>query len=288
MKRVASVVVAMIALSACAHQQAGTPRGPVTFAGELRHCCVSAEKYPPWLVSLVEPAAPLVGRAIGSVVWRKGHLAGTSAQQEIAAALRPLDIVVVSSRGRLSGRMVPGLFGHVAIYLGTEEQLRRQGVWHDPRVVPHHARIRAGAVMIEADKKGVHLAAARRVLDTDRVAVLRPRLSGDRRSRAATAAFFQHVGYRYDFNFDNATEERLYCAELASRIMPELAMPERTVYGRRTFIPDEIVAGAALGRARLAPVLYVRPRAGGWERASRDDLVADIAARWTRASPARD
>lgn len=281
MKQIIPITVAAITLSACAHQQAGPSQGQVMLDGELRQCCLSPEKYPPWLISLAEPAAPVVGRAIGSIRWRKGLLAGTSAEQEIVSTLQPLDIVAVSSPGRLSGRMVPGLFSHVAIYLGTEEQLRREGVWCDARVAPHHAEIRAGATFIEADKKGVHLSPARRVLDTDRVAVLRPRFSGDRRQRAAVAALFGHLGYKYDFNFDNATEERLYCAELAGRTMPEIDLPERIVYGRRTSLPDEIVAGAATGRSRLTPILYARPRGEGWEKASRADLVADIAVRWT-------
>lgn len=63
--------------------------------------------------------------------------------------------------------------------------------------------------------------------------------------------------------------------------MPEIDLPERIVYGRRTSLPDEIVAGAAAGRSRLTPILYVRPRREGWEKASRAELVADIAARWT-------
>lgn len=281
MKRIISIAVATIALSACAHQQAGFPQKQVTLDGELRQCCVSAEKYPPWLISLAEPAAPAIGRAIGTVILRKGRLAGTTAQQEIVSALQPLDIVAVSSPGRLSGRMVPGLFSHVAIYLGTEAQLRRKGAWRDPRVVPHHAAIGSGAVFIEADRKGVHLSTARHVLDTDRVAVLRPRHSGDRRQRAAIAVLFGHLGSSYDFNFDNATEDALYCAELAGRAMPELGLPERIVYGRRTSLPDEIVAAAAAGRSRLAPILYVRPRGQGWEKASKARMVADIAARWT-------
>lgn len=65
--------------------------------------------------------------------------------------------------------------------------------------------------------------------------------------------------------------------------MPEIALPERTLYGRKTFMPDEIIAQAAVGQSRLALALYVRHRpSAAWESASRNDLIADIASAWRR------
>ena len=275
------LLLVTIALAGCIHQQQKpTSMGAATFAGNLSQCCLNPEKYPAWLVDLVEPAAPLVGRTIAHVVWRQGYLANGMAQRAILSVLKPLDILVLSSKGRMSGHTIPGLFGHAAIYLGTETELRQMGAWDDPRIVPYQKRIRAGAMMIEADQDGIHLSPARFVLNADRVVVLRPHLTSNRRRREVITGFVEHIGQRFDFHFDNASSERLYCTELINHVMPEAGLPARRLYGRQSTLPDEVVARAAIGKSNLNLVLYVRSLSPQWESASRRMLVADIASAW--------
>lgn len=71
----------------------------------MADCCIDIEpeRLPPLLVASIEPAAPIIGRVIGNIAWRDGHLARADARHHVEAELRPLDIVVVSSKGRLSG-----------------------------------------------------------------------------------------------------------------------------------------------------------------------------------------
>lgn len=275
------LVLVTVALAGCIHQQQKpTSMGTATFAGNLSQCCLNAEKYPAWLVDLIEPAAPLVGRTIAHVVWRQGYLANGMALKTITRVLKPLDIIVLSSKGRMSGHTIPGLFGHAAIYLGTETELRQIGAWGDPRIVPYQERIRAGAMMLEADQDGILLSPARVVLNADRVVVLRPHLASNRRRREVIAGFVQHIGRRFDFHFDNASPERLYCTELINHVMPEAGLPARRLYGRQSTLPDEVVARAAIGKSNLKLVLYVRSLSPQWESASRRMLVADIASAW--------
>lgn len=248
-------------------------------AGGAGGCCASVERYPAWLVEALEPAAPVIGRIVGSIVWRDGYIPAAGGARRIADALRPLDILVTGSKGRLSNHAIPGHFVHFAVHLGSEAQLRRAGLWNDPRVVPHHAALEAGRVFIEADHRGVHLSTAETVLSADHVAVLRPQLAPQRRRRA-TGDFLDHAGSRFDFLFDSAEDVRLYCAELVCHLLPELRMPKRNVYGRSTIIPDDVVLRAARGQGLLRLVLYVRARPGKWEQASPADLVEDIARAW--------
>lgn len=269
LRRTSIGLAAALLLGGCVHS--GNPGGA---------CCEGAERYPDWMIDIYEPVAPVLGDAFGRVVMRRGLLAERpDVLRHITQRLRPLDILVVSSKGRLTGNLIPGLFSHTVAYVGSESQLKALGVWDDPAIRPHQEAIRAGKVMIEADHRGVHLTTAATALETDRVAVFRPRVTHQRR---IAALLISHVGTPYDFVFDNSDTGELYCAELIDHAMPEIRMPSRELYGRRLFLPDDAIAAGISGRMRATPVLYVRATASGWEDAGTADLKRDLAAAWRR------
>ena len=267
-----TALAAALLLAGCVHS--GSPGGA---------CCDGAERYPRWMIDVYEPVAPVLGDAIGRVELRRGLLAERpDALRHIAQRLRPLDILIVSSKGRLTGNLIPGLFSHTVVYVGSESELKALGAWDDPAVRPHHAAIRAGKVMIESDHRGVHLTTAATALDTDRVAVFRPRIGSRGHHRRVAAVLISHLGTPYDFVFDNGDAEKLYCAELIDHAMPGIGMPSRELYGRRMFLPDDAIAAGTDGRMRATPVLYVRATASGWEGVGTAELKRDLAAAWRR------
>lgn len=274
--RRAFVVVALATaalLSACTHDPGHGPKGGTG-------CCADAERQPRWLVAAAEPFAPIVGEVVGPITWRHGYIADETTQKRFVAGLQPLDVVVVSSKGRLTGHLIPGLFQHATIYVGSERELRALGMWSHPSVVPHQEAIRRGARFIEADRKGVHLSPPSAVLDTDRAVALRPRIATPGWQRRAAATLFGALGTRFDFNFDAARADRLFCAELVCHAMPELKLPRNKVYGRDTIIPDRVVYEAARGNPRLRFVTYA---AGGpteirWP--GRTELLDDLRKAW--------
>ncbi|WP_296766277.1 YiiX/YebB-like N1pC/P60 family cysteine hydrolase [Sediminimonas sp.] len=255
----------------------------------LEGCCANAESYPPPLVHLANPLAPVIGRIVGGVVMRKGYLAQPAAYAAAEDGLRPLDVLFVSSNGRLSGTMLPGLFSHAVIYLGSEAELKALGIWDDPALKPHHAAIRAGKTYIESSSPGVHLSDVEYVLATDAVAILRPPIKTRARQREAVRDFARRIGSDFDFHFDNATDDKLYCAELAAKTMPEAEMPTRRLYGRQTIMPDDVVALAVTGRGKMDFVGYLRGTRTGWHRYDRETLIADMNMHWrtTRRDPDR-
>lgn len=242
----------------------------------LEGCCLNSETYPRPLIAIADPIAPLIGRTVGAIVMREGYLQHPEAQAAVMERVRPLDLVIASSKGRLSGHALPGVFSHVVIYLGTEAQLKSLGMWDDPVVVPFHEEIRAGRVFIESDSPGVHLSSAETVLHTDAVAILRPDITKKSRKRAAMRELYGRIGKDFDFRFDNSTTDQIYCAELANIAMPELKMPTRLLYGRRAVVPNDVVALAATGGGHLALVAYVRGRKEGWKVASTKQLLLDL------------
>ena len=240
----------------------------------------SIERYPPALIAAAEPLAPAVGFVVSHVQWRQGYL---SAHPQVLATLqrrlRPLDLLVFSSRGRLSGRTGSGLFGHSAVYLGTERQLRALGMWDDPAVVPHRAEIRAGNTIIEAGQlHDTVLAPPSRMANTDRLALMRPADRGGAWRRKALRTLFSSVGKRFDHHFRLSEHETLYCTELIDLAFPELRLPRHPAYGREIILPDDLALKAARPGGGVSLVWYARGTADGWTQGGARTLISDIEA----------
>lgn len=187
---------------------------------------------------------------------------------------RPLDVILIGNDSRLSGLSGPGLFGHAAIYLGTEAQLRALGIWDDPAVVPFHPDIRKGKVAIEALDIDVHLSGPPALFETDHMALLRPRAISAARKRTAAIALFREIGAPFDFHFDNGDPSQIYCTELIDRVLPELRLPAREIYGRELILPDDVAARVLTGEVPMDLVLFIRGYPVGWRSLGENDLAA--------------
>lgn len=233
--------------------------------------------YPPWLIRIAEPAAPAIGMAISQVQWRNGYLdTGGGALNHVRPRIRPLDVFLFSNKGRLSGHTGAGLFGHSAVYLGTERELKSMGLWNDPAVVPHHDAIRRGLTIVESGQAhGTTLTPVSRLVETDRLVVLRPQL-GNQRKEAAIVRLFSLVGTRFDHNYRLDESERVFCTELIDLGIPELRLPRRPSYGREVILPDDVALEAVSGKGRLRYVAYLRADRERWESAGPASLAADI------------
>lgn len=248
----------------------------------LAACATSGQQnevgaYPSWLISVAEPAAPAIGMAISTVQWRHGRLSSDgSALAYLRTRMQPLDVLLFSNKHRLSGHTGAGLFGHSAVYLGSERELKALGLWSHPAVVPHHAAVREGRLVIEsAQAHGTALAPVAHLTDTDRVVLLRPQL-GKERKEADIVRLFGFVGKRFDHHYRLDESERVFCTELIELGIPELRLPRRETYGREVILPDDIARQAISGKGHLRFVAYLRADLESWERAGSADLHADI------------
>ncbi len=247
----------------------------------LQACCTDMEDYPLWFVDMARTVAPPLGTVLSHVAWRSGYLKSKrDAQQAILDVLQPLDILLVSSKGRRSGQVIPGLFGHAAVYLGTEQDLRRVGAWPSPEIKPHVTDIHNGLIFIEADARGVHLSKASTVLNTDAVAILRPRVTNKAQRRKAVLDYFKALGMKFDFLFDVDSPDCTFCTELIHRVMPHLDLPIMEIYGVRTIMPDSVAVSAITKPRNLAFVGYIKADRDGWRQRSAADLAEDIGGHW--------
>lgn len=272
-----------LVLMGCVSLVSVTPEPTPDDRHGLVWCCKTGERFPQWLVEIVAPTAPLTGRLIGNISYRKSYLTERhDAHRFLLARLQPLDVVMTGSTARLSGQTIPGHFGHAIVYLGTEQQLRSQGLWQsvDPR---HREAISQGQIFLEAEGEEVHLSDSNYVFDNDHVAVLRPSLSNNARRREIMRDYVATIGTPFDYFFNLAEPSCVYCTELIHRVVPELDLPVDTLYGREVIMPDAVVAKALRGQGRLSLVTYVRGEPDGWAERNRRDLVSDIEAEWAPA-----
>lgn len=193
------------------------------------------------------------GNMVGLVETRKGYLyhMSESEKDDLIAEMKPLDVLMEKTPFRLTDKMIPGHYGHVAIWLGTESQLKDLGVWEQIPVAIQ-TKIRSGHRIVEALRPGVELNALEHFLNIDDFLVLRDTRSDitDEYRRKAILQAVAQIGKEYDFNFDVHTHERIVCSEIAYVVFSDVKWPLEETLKRYTISPDN-VAQLAVGQSRM-------------------------------------
>lgn len=279
----ATLIVSALLLSGCGLKQVhpdftGLPADsdPKAFT-----CCHDPERWPEEIANLSLAIAPV---ALEFNPLAKGDIPGAltgkqAAFDHIVATARPLDLLLFANKTYIGGRFVPGRFTHSSIYLGTEAELREIGMWNDPAIRPLQNDIRAGKIFLEAFRPVVRMIEPEKILQTDAVAILRPKLSLAQRREAARRGVAR-LGAPFDYWFDNRTKNDLACTELIQYAMPWISFEETISYGRPAVMPDAMVAQGIRGEG-LTFVEHVRGvDGGGFVVEGVRPVMADIAAFW--------
>jgi hypothetical protein len=204
----------------------------------------------------------------------------TQAQiQDLTQILQPGDLILERQNWYLSNGFLPGFWKHMALYVGSAEDLERRGLSVDPLVQPHWERFRQSdrhgyqPRVIEVVSAGVIFSPVEHTAAADDLAVLRPRVSESRKN-AAIARAFSHYGKPYDFDFDFFSTDKLVCTELIFRAYDEplhgesVRFPLVRIMGRDTMPADEVVRMFAWERSMDA-----EPAAQGLPSASQFEFV---------------
>ena len=127
----------------------------------------------------------LFGNTVGMYESRKGKLYGDKkAIKRIKSTLQPLDILLEKTPFRLTDKLIPGHFGHVAIWTGTKAELIDIGIW-DHQIVKQYVdqmernsnpNSKDGKQIIEALRNGVQLSSLEHFMNIDDIAILRPHI----------------------------------------------------------------------------------------------------------------
>lgn len=188
------------------------------------------------------------GNAVGLVETRKGKLLRQGGvADEVRAALRSGDILLEKTPFRLTDKLIPGYWGHAAVWVGSEEELKELEIWDDPAVIPHQEEIRSGRRVVEALRSGVEINKLESFMNIDSLGIMR-RPVADRQARGRVVlAALRQIGKPYDFNFDVESKERVYCSKLVYLAYGDLDWPTQKSLGRTTFTPDDVAVRALQG-----------------------------------------
>ncbi|NNK83040.1 MAG: Poxvirus G6 [Flavobacteriaceae bacterium] len=209
----------------------------------------------------------LFGNTMGLFESRKGKLYGdTTAIEHIKTQLQPLDILLEKTPFRLTDKLIPGHFGHVAIWTGTKAELIDIGIWENPYVSKHADKISTKTdknsknehQIIEALRSGVQLSTLEHFMNVDDFAILRPVFNLKKNKDAQREALlmaFRQIGKKYDFNFDVNTTDKIVCSELAYVSFPTIDWPTEKTLGRHNISPDN-VAKLAWDKVPLELIIF--------------------------------
>ena len=194
----------------------------------------------------------LFGNTVGLYEARKGKLANDeAAKKNIQSVLQPLDILLEKTPFRLTDKLIPGHFGHVAIWTGTKAELIDAEVW-DEAVIQQYADListdrdphsKDQRQVIEALRNGVQLNTLDHFMNVDDIAILRPVFDEDATdtlTKQALMLAFRQIGKEYDFNFDVNTTDKIVCSELAYVSFPSIDWPTQKTLGRHSISPDHV------------------------------------------------
>lgn len=202
----------------------------------------------------------LFGNIAGAIHSREGHLlSDPDALHVMKSTLRPIDIILEKSPFVLTDKFIPGHYGHVAIYLGTKDQLLELGMWDHPEIIPYQSEIEAGKTILEAVRPGVRLNTVDAFLNIDEYTILRKTdglISPVQITEQITRGMNQ-IGLDYDFNFDISTLDKIVCSELIYIVYGHVAWPTRYRLGRPTITPDDIAEILFQKNTRFEMIDYV-------------------------------
>lgn len=199
------------------------------------------------------------GNTVGAFASRKGKLINMSPeeQESVTRALKPLDILLERTPFRLTAKFIPGYYGHVALWVGTEEELKELGIWNHPAVQPHQDAVRQKRLIVEALRPGVQINSFEHFLNIDDLLVMRQEnLNLDQKRRYLITAFRQ-IGKKYDFNFDVETDDTIVCSELAYTVYEDIHWPLEKQLGRYAITPDH-VASMATDPSLFRPIIMYK------------------------------
>lgn len=149
----------------------------------------------------------------------------------------PGDLIFTRRTGYLSNIFIPGYYTHAALYLGTSGEMI--SCFSDCPAIDQIDGSQGW--VIEALNQGVAIQPTAQVLDADKVLVLRPSISNQKKLGVITKAL-QLLGKPYDYNFDFATADKISCSELIwHSYAGELEFKIHQLLGKSFSTPDEMV-----------------------------------------------
>ena len=117
------------------------------------------------------------GNLVGSVEERKGKLyLDKNVEKKLLNLLQAGDVLLEKTPFRLTDRLIPGYWGHAAIWVGDKNDLLSLGLWENEVIKPYQEQISESNHVAEALREGAVLSTLEHFLNIDDLAVLRRKI----------------------------------------------------------------------------------------------------------------
>ena len=200
-------------------------RNSVFHKNDRLHSCI---------YNIVYGGSYVVGNTIGLF-----HQA-TNRQQNadlLRSVLQPFDIVLMKSPHHLTDQFIPGYFGHVGIWLGSELAARLK------EKVAAKDSIK-GKAMVEVLRSGVKISSLKDFADGEVFLVIRLQNLSNELKETIISNVQKQLGKDYDFNFDIESPEAITCTELVYLAYDFVDWQIRYTWSRYTLSPDDLALTA--------------------------------------------
>jgi hypothetical protein len=208
--------------------------------------------------SLISGSAKIWGFLSDNLKWRNGWLNGDKSVLEILKhRLKPLDLIFEKRKYTLSNYTIPGHWGHVAVWLGTKEELIESGVWDKNYFAPFRAAVESGKNIIEIRKKGMQFVSLESFTNLDEIAVTRMR-NAQTDSEEILNNINDEMDATYDFSFNAQTPDKLTCSEMVAYGYGDIHWPAMKTLLQVSLRPDDIGVLSLYKDSPEEFVLYIK------------------------------
>ncbi len=221
-------------------------------------------------------ASSVFGNAVGNIAWREGYLKNnTKLLSMLKETLKPFDLLMEKKAYKFTDITIPGNFGHVGVYMGSEEQLRKLGLWELPEMKPFRAPIKEGKRIFQVRRWGLEFDSLENFTNLDEIAVLRVNgfLERGKKDLSLTIEYLgDQIDKNYDFGFDAMTGETVTCTEIFAFSYGPIRWPSDEILGRTTISPDNVAELAFYKGSPLKTIFYVTGDERGLQHRSEQEL----------------
>ncbi len=191
------------------------------------------------------------GRTLGLVQFRKGYLyQNKECEEDVLAIIKPMDILYDKINAKINDKLIPGFWGHTAIWIGNEEQLKELGIWEHESIKPLHNTIRAGNSIVEGLGDGVNIYSVEHFLNIDDVALAHHKSLTKQQTAEGVLRAVAQIGKKYDFAFDAETNDYVTCSEVVfNAYSKDFDFKLDRVFGRWMVSPDTVASESFPGGA---------------------------------------
>lgn len=206
-------------------------------------------------------ASAAFGAVAGSIAWREGYLKNNrELLNNLEEGLKPFDLLMEKKAYKFTDITIPGHWGHVGVYMGSEEQLRELGLWDLEEMAPFRPHISKGKRIFQVRRWGLVFDSLEDFSNLDEMAVLRVEdftKKGIQDLTMTLKYLGDQVQKEYDFSFDAMTGETITCTEIIAFSYGPIKWPMDKILGRLTISPNNLAELSFFTGAPLKVVSYI-------------------------------